>query len=62
MCRSIAAYPLGRKLHVILDNLNTHKKNKGWLAQERPKRPFPFHAYAIVVAQSNRDLVFHPLL
>src|ERR1700723_2600794 len=25
-----AAFP-GRKLHVILDNLNTHKKNKHWL-------------------------------
>jgi hypothetical protein len=25
-----AAYP-GRQLHVILDNLNTHKKNEQWL-------------------------------
>ena len=25
-----AAFP-GRKLHVILDNLNTHKKNEHWL-------------------------------
>ena len=25
-----AAFP-GRQLHVILDNLNTHKKNEHWL-------------------------------
>jgi transposase len=28
----VAAYP-GRKLKVILDNLNTHKKNEAWLAR-----------------------------
>jgi hypothetical protein len=26
----IAGFP-GRRLHVILDNLNTHKKNEHWL-------------------------------
>jgi hypothetical protein len=31
-----AAFP-GRKLHVILDNLNTHKKNEDWLGS----RPTP---------------------
>ena len=28
----VAAHP-GRELHVILDNLNTHKKNEDWLAR-----------------------------
>src|SRR4029077_3808059 len=29
-------------------------------AQETSKRPLPFHPDAVVVAQSDRDLVFHP--
>jgi transposase len=28
----IADQPAGRQIHVILDNLNTHKKNEDWLA------------------------------
>jgi transposase len=28
----IAAQPAGREIHVILDNLNTHKRNDDWLA------------------------------
>ena len=28
----IAEQPVGRQIHVILDNLNTHKKNEDWLA------------------------------
>ena len=34
----VAAFP-GRELHVILDNLNTHKKNERWL-KKNPKVPF----------------------
>jgi hypothetical protein len=34
------AYP-GRKLHVILDNLNTHKKNQDWL-KAHPNVQFHF--------------------
>ena len=34
----VAAYP-GRRLKVILDNLNTHKKNEAWLAPQSPRRP-----------------------
>jgi hypothetical protein len=30
----VAAFP-GRELHVILDNLNTHKKNERWLKKHR---------------------------
>jgi hypothetical protein len=29
------------------------------LAEEAPNRPLPFHPDAIIMAQSNRDLVFH---
>ncbi|WP_275199667.1 IS630 family transposase [Bradyrhizobium sp. CSA207] len=35
-----AAFP-GRKLHVILDNLNTHKKNEPWLKAD-PNVQFHF--------------------
>src|SRR6201997_2119138 len=35
-----AAFP-GRRLHVILDNLNTHKKNEGWL-KAHPNVQFHF--------------------
>jgi transposase len=40
MNRLVATYPK-RELHVILDNLNTHKKNEGWLKQH-PKVHFHF--------------------
>ena len=31
-----AAFP-GRELHVILDNINTHKKNEYWLKAHRSR-------------------------
>jgi transposase len=40
MNRVVAAFP-GRPLHVILDNLNTHKKNERWL-KRHPKVQFHF--------------------
>ncbi|MHC2282932.1 transposase [Bradyrhizobium diazoefficiens] len=52
-----AAFP-NRKLHVILDNLNTHKKERG-LAQGPPQRAISFHADKCVMAQSGRSMVFH---
>ncbi len=36
----VAAYP-GRQLHVVLDNLNTHKKNEWWL-KKHPNVHFHF--------------------
>ena len=45
-----------RQLHVILDNLNTHKKNEHWL-KAHPKRPLSFHADQCVLAQSGRGMV-----
>jgi hypothetical protein len=48
-----AAFP-GRKLHVILDKLNTHKKNEHWL---RAQRAISFHADKCVLAQSGRGIV-----
>jgi len=45
-----------RQLHVILDNLNTHKKNEHWL-KAHPKRPLSFHADQYVLAQSGRGMV-----
>jgi len=36
----VAAFP-DRELHVVLDNLNTHKKNEGWL-KKHPKVHFRF--------------------
>ena len=40
MNRIVAAYP-DKELHVILDNLNTHKKNENWL-KRHPKVRFHF--------------------
>jgi transposase len=58
MNSTIAAYP-GCELHVILDNLNTHKKNEHWL-KKPPQRAVPLHADTGFMAQSGRDLVLHP--
>ena len=58
MNRVVAAFP-DRELHVVLDNLNTHKKCDRWL-KKHPNVHFHFHPDAVVVAQSDRDLVFHP--
>jgi len=44
-----AAFP-GRKLHVILDNLSTHKKNEDWL-KAHPNVAIPLHADKCVLAQ-----------
>ena len=52
MNRIVAAFP-ARELHVILDNLNTHKKCDRWL-KKHPERPLPFHPNPLVVAQSDR--------
>jgi len=49
-----AAFP-GRKLHVILDNLNTHKKNEHWL-KAHPTCNFISRRQR-VLAQSGRGLV-----
>jgi transposase len=40
MNRIVAAYP-ERELHVVLDNLNTHRKNEAWL-KKHPKVKFHF--------------------
>ena len=58
MNRLVAAFP-DRELHVVLDNLNTHKKNDRWL-KKHPKVHFHFTPDPLVVAQSDRDLVLHP--
>jgi hypothetical protein len=56
MDRVIAAFP-NRQLHVILDNLSTHKKNEEWL-EAHPDVKFHFHAHERVLAQSGRGVVF----
>ena len=52
----VAAFP-DRELHVILDNLNAHKRNERWL-KKHPKVHFHFHSNPLVVAQSDRNMVF----
>ncbi len=37
----VADYPPTQEIHVILDNLSTHKKNEAWLA-EHPNVTFHF--------------------
>src|SRR5712675_2016019 len=68
MNRIVAAYP-GKELHVILDNLNTHKKNENWL-KRHPNVRFhftPTHAswlnqveiwFSILQRQSLNDTSF----
>ena len=53
----VAAFP-DRELHVILDNLNTHKKNERWL-KKHPRVHFHFHPDAGIMAQSGGDVVLH---
>src|SRR6516225_7497738 len=58
MDKVVAAFP-ARELHVVLDNLNTHKKNERWL-KKHPRVHFHFHPNASFLAQSDRDMVLHP--
>jgi hypothetical protein len=53
----VAAYPKAR-LKVVLDNLNTHKKNDEWL-KTPPARDIPLYTDARLMAQSGRGLVLH---
>jgi len=55
----VAAHPK-RQIHVILDNLNTHKPKTRPLARPPSQRPLSFHADARLLAQSDRDLVLDP--
>ena len=50
-----AAFP-NRQLHVILDNLNTHKKNEDWL-KAHPNVKFHFTRTSASLAQPGRGLV-----
>ena len=45
------------KLHVTLDNLNTHKKNEHWL-KAHPNVQFHFAPTSASSAQSGRGMVF----
>jgi hypothetical protein len=55
-----AAFP-NRQLHVILDNLSTHKKNEQWL-KVHPNVHFHFMPTSdkSVLAQSGRGMVLDP--
>ena len=54
----VATHP-DQELHVILDNLNTHKYNDDWLARH-PKVRFHFTPTRGILAQPGRDLVLDP--
>lgn len=54
----IADQPAGRQIHVILDNLNTHKRNDAWLATH-PNVTLSLHTHQRQLAQSGGDLVRH---
>jgi hypothetical protein len=56
---SLVATFQDRELHVILDNLNTYKKNERWL-KKTSQSPFPFHSDPVVMAQSGRNMFFDP--
>ena len=49
----------GKEIHVILDNLSTHKPKRDlWLTAS--KRAFPLHTYPYVLAEPDRNLVLDP--
>lgn len=53
----VAAYPAGTGIHVVLDNLSTHKpRNDRWI---HPNVHFHFTPTR-VLAQPSGDLVLHP--
>jgi transposase len=52
----VAAWP-DTAIHVVLDNLNTHKPKKRPLAQATSEREVPLHADPGLMAQSGGDLV-----
>jgi transposase len=54
----VAAFP-DRELHVILDNLNTHKKNERWL-KKHPNVHFHFTPTRSSWLNQIENLVFHP--
>jgi hypothetical protein len=55
----VVAADLEREIHVILDNLSTHKPNRDmWQAPQ--KLSFPRHANPRFLAQSDRNLVLDP--
>ena len=47
-------------IHVILDNLNTHKPRNDRALKRHPERAFPLHADAGLLAQPGRNLVLDP--
>jgi len=54
----VAAYP-DREVHVVLDNLNTHKpKEDRWL-KRHPESPSAFHSDLFFLAESSGMLVQH---
>ena len=53
--RLVAAFP-DRQLHVILDNLNTHKKNERWL--KTLESPLPLHSDGIIMAPTKSRFGF----
>ena len=60
MNRVVAAYP-ERQIHVVLDNLSTHKPTRDmWLKRHNNVRSFPLHADPRILAQSDRNLVLGP--
>ncbi len=59
MNRLVAAYP-DREIHVVLDNLNTHKPKRDRWLKAHPPCPLPLHAQLRQLAQPDRDLVLDP--
>src|SRR5215211_1257161 len=55
----VAAYP-DTAIHVVLDNLITHKPKNDRVAQASPERAVPLHADAGFLAQPSGDLVLDP--
>ena len=65
MTELVAEHPADREIHVILDNLSTHKKNDDWLAAHPNSLPLrrrghlPLHPNRGKLAQPGGNLVRH---
>ena len=55
----VADHP-DREIHVVLDNLKTHKPKRDRLAGRGTERPLPLHADPRLLAEPGRDLVLDP--
>ena len=56
----VGEYSPEQAIHVVLDNLNTHKPKRDRWRGPSSQRALPLHPHQRLLAESDRDLVQHP--